>query len=99
MPPPRCPGSARTPIQSRVLSRAFDDPFKLALMLKNVGIANTLAREMAVSAPVSGLGQQLWQAASLAAGPRASVSELVRWVENQSGVAITPGASPKPAQA
>ena len=90
---------SQTPIQSRVLSRAFDDPFKLALMLKNVGIANTLVREMAVSAPVSGLGQQLWQAASLAAGPRASVSELVRWVENQSGVAITPGASPKPAQA
>jgi 3-hydroxyisobutyrate dehydrogenase len=78
-----------------VLSRSFDDPFKLELMLKDVGIANALARETAVSAPIAGLGQQLWQAASIAAGAGASVSELVRWVEKQSGVEITEGAAPK----
>jgi 3-hydroxyisobutyrate dehydrogenase-like beta-hydroxyacid dehydrogenase len=83
-------------IRQRILSRSFDDPFKLALMLKDVGIANTLARETGTAAPMAGLGQQLWQAAARAAGPDASVSELVRWVEQLSGTAITPGAEPRP---
>ena len=64
-------------------------------MLKDMGIANALARETGSAAPMAGLGQQLWQAASLAAGPGASVSELVRWVEQLSGTEITPGASPR----
>ncbi len=82
-------------VRQRILSRSFDDPFKLALMLKDMGIANALARETGSAAPMAGLGQQLWQAASLAAGPDASVSELVRWVENLSGAPITPGAEPR----
>ncbi|GCL65412.1 NAD(P)-dependent oxidoreductase [Pseudaquabacterium pictum] len=82
-------------IRQRILSRSFDDPFKLALMRKDVGIANTLARETGTAAPLAGLGQQLWQAAEHAAGPEASVSELVRWVEQLSGTAITPGAGPR----
>jgi 3-hydroxyisobutyrate dehydrogenase len=82
-------------IRQRILSRSFDDPFKLALMLKDMGIANALARETGTAAPLAGLGQQLWQAAARAAGPDASVSELVRWVEQLSGTAITPGAGPR----
>ena len=85
---------SKTHIEQRVLSRAFDDPFKLELMLKDVGIANALARETGTSAPISALGQQLWQAASRSAGPGASVSELARWVEGQSGTEITRGAAP-----
>ena len=80
-------------IGQRVLSRSFDDPFKLELMLKDIGIAATLARANGNSVPLTGLAQQLWQAADIAAGEGASVSELVRWVENQSGVAITPGSA------
>jgi 3-hydroxyisobutyrate dehydrogenase len=82
-------------IRQRILSRSFDDPFKLALMHKDVGIANALARETGTAAPLAGLGQQLWQAAARAAGPEASVSELVRCVEALSGTAITPGAGPR----
>ncbi len=78
-------------IKQRVLSRSFDDPFKLELMLKDIGIAATLARANGNSVPLTGLTQQLWQAADIAAGAGASVSELVRWVERQSGVEITPG--------
>jgi len=85
---------SQTHIEKRILSRAFDDPFKLDLMLKDIGIANALARETQTSVPISALGQQLWQAASLAAGPGASVSELARWVEQQSGTVIEPGAGP-----
>ncbi len=84
-------------IGQRILSRSFDDPFKLDLMLKDIGIANTLARENGNSVPLSGLAQQLWQAAAIATNQRlgagASVSELVRWVEGQSGVEITPGSA------
>jgi 3-hydroxyisobutyrate dehydrogenase len=82
-------------IRQRILSRSFDDPFKLELMLKDVGIANALARETGTAAPMAGLGQQLWQAASRAAGPGASVSELVRWVERQNDVELGPGAGPR----
>jgi 3-hydroxyisobutyrate dehydrogenase-like beta-hydroxyacid dehydrogenase len=64
-------------------------------MLKDVGIANALARETGSAAPMAGLGQQLWQAAARAAGPGASVSELVRWVEQQSDAEITPGSGPR----
>ncbi len=87
---------SQTHIESRILSRKFDDPFKLELMLKDMGIANALAREGKISAPLSALGQQLWQAASRAAGPGASISELVRWVEMQNGIAITPGSADEP---
>ncbi len=81
-------------IKQRVLSRSFDDPFKLELMLKDIGIAATLARGNGNSVPLTGLTQQLWQAADIAAGAGASVSELMRWVERQSGVEITPGSAP-----
>jgi 3-hydroxyisobutyrate dehydrogenase len=79
---------SQTHIKQRVISRRFDDPFKLALMLKDIGIAMELSRQAGLSTPISALGQQLWSAASRAAGPEASVSELVRWVEDQSGTQI-----------
>ena len=82
-------------IAQRVLSRSFDDPFKLELMLKDVAIANTLARETGSSVPIAGLGQQLWQAAARAAGPGARVSGLVRWVEQQNDTPLNPGAEPR----
>ena len=91
--PPAARGSRKNHIRQRVLSRSFDDPFKLELMLKDIGIALELGREAQLPMPLSALGQQLWRAAALAAGPGASVSELARWVENQSGTPVTPGAA------
>jgi 3-hydroxyisobutyrate dehydrogenase len=82
----------RNHIRQRVLSRSFDDPFKLELMLKDIGIALDLGRESQLPMPLSALGQQLWRAASLAAGPGVSVSELARWVETLAGTKVTPGA-------
>ncbi|MDQ6639390.1 MAG: NAD-binding protein, partial [Pseudomonadota bacterium] len=84
---------SKTHIRQRVLSRRFDDPFKLALMLKDIGIATQLARSVDVPAPLSALGQELWRAAALDAAPDASVSELARWVERLTGTEITPGAA------
>ena len=82
----------RNHIAQRVISRSFDDPFKLELMLKDIGIALGLAQDAQLPMPLSGLGQQLWRAASRASGPGVSVSELARWVEQQAGVDVTPGA-------
>jgi 3-hydroxyisobutyrate dehydrogenase len=75
-------------IEQRVLSRTFDDPFKLSLMLKDIGIATTLARTEQVPMPMSGLGEELYRAASISSGPTASLSELVRWVEHMCGAEI-----------
>ena len=71
----------RTQIEQRVISRSFDHPFKLALMLHEVGSASALARETGTAAPLAGLGQRPLQAADRAAGDGASVSvhEFVRW--------------------
>ncbi len=88
---------AQTHIKQRVLSRRFDDPFKLALMVKDIGIAMALARDTATPAPLSEQAASMWRAAAAAAAPDASVSELVRWVERASGTEITAGAAPRAA--
>src|SRR6476646_6028218 len=84
---------SQTHIRQRVLSRSFDDPFKLALMVKDIGIATQLARSVDVPAPLSALNQELWRAAAADAAPDASVSELARWVERLAHTEITPGAT------
>jgi 3-hydroxyisobutyrate dehydrogenase-like beta-hydroxyacid dehydrogenase len=88
---------AQTHIKQRVISRRFDDPFKLALMVKDIGIAMALARATGTPAPLSETAQQLWGTAADAASPDASVSELVRWVERATGTEISAGAGPRAA--
>lgn len=83
---------SRTHFRQRIFNRAFDDPFRLSLMLKDIGIALRLAQDSGTPMPMAGLGEQLWRMADHAAGPGASVSELVRWVESLSGTALVPGA-------
>ena len=78
----------RTHIHQRIISRRFDDPFKLELMLKDIGIALGVAREAGVQMPLAEAGHPLWQAADRAQGPGVSVSELVRWIEQREGVEI-----------
>ena len=84
----------RTHIHQRVISRRFDDPFKLELMLKDIGIALGVAREAGVDMPLCEAGHPLWQEADRAQGPGVSVSELVRWIEQREGVTITSGRHP-----
>lgn len=81
---------SQTHFRQRILNRAFDDPFKLELMVKDMGIAQDLARSLQTPVPASALGAQLWKQASEEAGPGASISELVRWVEKTTGVEIRP---------
>lgn len=80
---------SKTHIRQRVTSRTFDDPFKLALMVKDIGIATELGRDAELPTPVSALAQQLWRAAALDAEPGASVSEMMRWIETTTRTEIT----------
>ena len=79
---------SRTHFHQRILNRRFDDPFKLELMVKDMGIACELARSAKVPLALSAHGRELWQKALEHAGPGASISELVRWVEKTTGVEI-----------
>jgi 3-hydroxyisobutyrate dehydrogenase-like beta-hydroxyacid dehydrogenase len=72
----------------QVIERRFDDAFKLALMLKDVSIANRLADEHALGVPVSALGEQLWRAANAALGEGACVMDVVRWYERTTGLEL-----------
>jgi 3-hydroxyisobutyrate dehydrogenase len=69
----------------QVVGRRFDDPFKLALMLKDVRIALKLAHDLGLGLPASELGAQLWGDADQALGPDRSVMKIVRWYEQSSG--------------
>lgn len=80
----------RSHFPQRILSRSFDDPFKLELMAKDVNIALGLAAEHALPVPMSALGQQLYRAACLVYGPGSSLSDLVRWIEDVTGTPLTP---------
>jgi 3-hydroxyisobutyrate dehydrogenase-like beta-hydroxyacid dehydrogenase len=80
----------QTHIKQRITNRAFDDPFKLELMVKDIRIALELAERQRMPAQFLADGQRIWQAADREAGPGASVSELVRHIEHVTGVEIKP---------
>ena len=81
----------RNHIEPRILSRTFDDPFRLELMLKDVAIATQLSRDLGLPLPFVALCESLYRAADRDAGPGRSLSELVRWVEHLTGVEIASG--------
>lgn len=70
---------------SECVSRRFADPFKLAFMVKDIGIATTLADAAQVPIPLSALCEQLWRAADRAQGQGASITEIVKWCETLAG--------------
>jgi 3-hydroxyisobutyrate dehydrogenase-like beta-hydroxyacid dehydrogenase len=80
----------QTHIKQRITNRAFDDPFKLELMVKDIGIALKLARREGANVPFWSLGQEIWREADEEAARGASVSELVRHVERVGGATIEP---------
>lgn len=81
---------SRTHYRQRIFNRKFDDPFKLELMLKDIGIAMKLSEEEQISLLLSEAGHKLWTEADSFAGKDSSVSELVRWVEQQADVELAP---------
>jgi len=86
----------QTHIAQRVLSRTFDDPFKLDLMVKDMNIATRLADGKGIAVPVWASAHDVWRDAQSAMPDQSSVSAVVRHIERSSGVEITPGAEPGP---
>ena len=80
----------RTQFRQRIFNRAFDDQFKLALMMKDIKIAGRLAEDAALDLPLSRTAQQLWAAIAAQLPAGASLSELVRSLETKSGVVLKP---------
>jgi len=84
---------SKTHIKQRITNRKFDDAFKLGLMAKDIGIAMKLAQDLKLSLQLSGQNRQLWQEAVQYAGNDSSISEMVRWLENITGIEISAGIS------
>lgn len=81
---------SQTHIRQRILNRKFDDPFKLELMVKDIGIAMNLADSRKIPLPLSSLGHHLWRASTRQTESDASISEMVRWVEHVTGIELSP---------
>jgi 3-hydroxyisobutyrate dehydrogenase len=86
---------SQTQFKQRILNRRFDDPFKLELMVKDIGIAMELAGRNGVSAALSASGQELWRVAARQSEKGGSISNMVRWIEHRTNTDITPGSSRK----
>ena len=85
---------SRTHIPQRIISRRFDDPFKLDLMVKDINIALGLAEGLKLNLPLSESARTLWRETQGRVAKGSSVSELVRALEQRTGVAIeSPGSS------
>lgn len=78
----------RTHIDQRILTRTFDDPFRLALMRKDIDIATGLAEQLGVELPLATLCASTYRAADEHAGPGSSLSEIGHWIEERTGVTI-----------
>lgn len=87
---------SQTHIKQRIISRTFDDPFKLGLMAKDVGIALELARRDGLTLPLAALAGNLWQAAENYADQGAGISHMVRWLEHTTGTQIASSGAPQP---
>jgi 3-hydroxyisobutyrate dehydrogenase-like beta-hydroxyacid dehydrogenase len=80
---------SRMHIPQRILTRRFDDPFKLDLMVKDINIALGLAEKLKLNLSLSEAARTLWRATQARIPKGSSVSELVRSLEQQTGVDIT----------
>jgi 3-hydroxyisobutyrate dehydrogenase len=75
-------------IPERVLTRAFPRTFKLALLEKDIGIAAGMARENRVPAPVMQVTADIFRVARRAFGEEVDHVEIVKLIEQWSGVEI-----------
>jgi 3-hydroxyisobutyrate dehydrogenase len=84
---------SQTHFKQRIFNRKFDDPFKLDLMVKDIGIAMELAKRNDLPAPLSALGRELWKEAERYSEKGGSISNMVRWIEHMTNTEITAGSS------
>ena len=71
-----------------VITRKFEDRFRLDLMLKDMGIAEQLADAHGLPVPMMQQGREHWQRAAETLGSAAVTTEIVRYVERVMGVEL-----------
>ena len=76
-------------IGQRILSGTFDDPFRLALMRKDIDIATGLAEQHGLDLPMASLCAESYRDADAQFGGGSSLSDLGRWTERRTGVTIS----------
>jgi 3-hydroxyisobutyrate dehydrogenase-like beta-hydroxyacid dehydrogenase len=81
----------QTHFKQRIFNRTFDDPFKLALMVKDIGIALKAASGTKIAMPVAEETGKQWRAIAKNQAADASVSRLIAGMEERAGVELTPG--------
>ena len=79
---------SQTQIKQRIISRKFDDPFKLALMYKDVKIAINMAKELGLDLPLVLKGRETWEMAAQFTDKGASISDMVKYVEAKTDTKI-----------
>ena len=73
-----------------VFSRAFDSGFSLDLMVKDLDIALSLARDTGTAAPFAALSREIWAQAKHKLEPGRDHTELARGLEQRAGAELTP---------
>lgn len=71
-----------------VISRKFDGGFGLDLMVKDLGIALSIAQDTGTAAPFSSLCKEMWTAAQASLGPGREHTEMARLSEQLAGVEL-----------
>jgi 3-hydroxyisobutyrate dehydrogenase len=78
----------RNHIEQRILTRTFDDPFRLSLMRKDVDIAADLARQHELELPMTALVEASYDEADDQEDVGSSLSNLALWTERNTGVVV-----------
>ena len=79
---------SETLVPERVLTGRWPRTFRLALLHKDVGIARTFLKEVAVEGPMLDLAGELFGAARAELGETADHVEAIRMIERRAGVEI-----------
>jgi 3-hydroxyisobutyrate dehydrogenase len=80
--------STQVKFKQFVLSGAFNAGFSLDLMVKDVGIALDVAKDLDVNAPFSTLCRNIWAAAQSDLGAGRDHTELARYAAKTAGVSL-----------
>ena len=78
----------RTQFRRHVFNGRYDDAFRLALMMKDITIARQIGDAAGLDLPLSAAARHLWAAIQAEQPADASLSELVRAMEQRTGVTL-----------
>lgn len=75
-------GSTEVKFPRFIRPGSYDSGFRLSLMLKDIGIAMELARDMHASSPLSATVERLWGSAAQDLDESADHTEVARWISS-----------------